>query len=61
MVLFYETGKVAAETSDLNFEDLHGCWGFGVRFHTPAFTAFRVEFAHSEEGNRLILSGGAAF
>jgi hypothetical protein len=61
MVIFYETGKVAADTSDLNFTDLHNCYGFGVRFHTPAFTAFRVEVAHSVESTRLILSGGAAF
>jgi outer membrane protein assembly factor BamA len=61
MVVFYETGKVAANTRDLDFSDLHNCYGIGARFHTPAFTAFRVEFAHSVEGNRIILSGGAAF
>ena len=61
MIIFYETGKVAADTSDLNFNDLHNCYGIGARFHTPAFTAFRVELAHSVEGTRLILSGGAAF
>jgi hypothetical protein len=61
MVVFYETGKVAASAHDLDFTDLHNCWGFGARFHTPAFTAFRVEFAHSVEANRIILSGGAAF
>jgi hypothetical protein len=61
MVVFYESGKVASSAHDLDFTDLHDCWGFGARFHTPAFTAFRVEFAHSVEANRIILSGGAAF
>jgi hypothetical protein len=61
MVIFYEAGKVASSAHDLDFTDLHDCWGFGARFHTPAFTAFRIEFAHSVEANRIILSGGAAF
>jgi len=61
MVVFYETGKVASKVQDLDFTDLHNSYGFGARFHTPAFTAFRVEFAHSVESNRIILSGGAAF
>jgi hypothetical protein len=61
MVLFYETGKVAANRHDLDLNDLHKGYGIGARFHTPAFTVFRVELAHSVEGTRLILSGGATF
>jgi Omp85 superfamily domain len=61
MVVFYEAGKVAAKSSDLDTKDLHRCYGIGARFHSPGFTAFRVELAHSVEGTRIILSGGAAF
>ena len=61
MVVFYEVGKVAAEKSDLDLEDLHDSYGIGARFHGPAFTAFRIELARSNESTRLILSGGAAF
>ena len=61
MAVFYEAGKVAAQTEDLDFKDLHGCWGIGIRFHTPAATPLRIEFAHSEEANRIIFSGGTSF
>jgi hypothetical protein len=61
MLLFYEAGKVANNKNDLDTKNLHKCYGIGARFHTPAFTVFRVELAHSVEGTRIILSGGAAF
>ncbi len=61
MAIFYEVGKVAPETSDLNFEDLHESYGIGVRFHTPYATALRIELARSKEATRIIFSGGPSF
>jgi len=61
MALFYEAGKVAAQSSDLDFNDLHDCWGFGIRFHTPAATPLRIDIARSVEGTRIIISGGTSF
>lgn len=61
MVLFYETGKVASRRSDLDFEDLHDCYGIGLRFHGPTFTAFRIEVARSDEGTRIIIGVGPVF
>jgi outer membrane translocation and assembly module TamA len=61
MAIFYEVGKVANRTGDLDFEDLHDSYGIGARFHGPALTALRIELARSDEGIRLIFSGGAAF
>ncbi len=61
MAIFYEVGKVASRTSDLNFEDLHDSYGIGVRFHTPALTALRIELARSNETTRIIFSGGPSF
>lgn len=61
MVVYYETGKVAARSEDLDFNDLHDTIGFGARFHTLTATPLRIELAHSEEGLRLIFSGGTAF
>jgi hypothetical protein len=59
--IFYETGKVASQKSDLDFNDLHDCYGFGVRFHAPTVTALRIEIARSSETTRLIFSASAPF
>lgn len=59
--IFYEAGKVAARREDLDFNDLHNCWGFGVRFHTFNVTPLRIEYAHSVEADRIIFSGGTSF
>jgi hypothetical protein len=61
MALWYETGKVAADKSDLDLEDLHDCWGIGARFHGPMQTPFRIEIAFSDEATRLIFSAGPSF
>ncbi len=61
MAIFYEAGKVASRTPDLDFNDLHTCWGFGARFHAPASTVLRIEFAHSNETNRIIFGTGLNF
>jgi len=54
--IFYDAGKVVANRSDLNFKDLRGSVGGGLRLHGPRTTAVRVELAHSREGLRFILS-----
>jgi hypothetical protein len=61
MALFYETGKVASRRGDLDFNDLHDCYGIGIRLHGPVFTAFRIEVAKSNEGTRIIFGAGPVF
>ena len=59
--LFYDAGKVAAHTSDLDLNGLTHDYGAGVRFHTPTSTMFRVDVARSPEGIRLVFAGSAPF
>jgi hypothetical protein len=59
--LFYDAGKVAAHTSDLDFKGLKSDYGFGVRFHGPFSTALRVEVARSVEGTRLVFASSPVF
>jgi len=61
MAIFYETGKVASRSSDIDLSDLHNCYGIGARFHAPYSTAFRIELARSKEGTRIIFGGGPVF
>ena len=61
VALFYEAGKVASRTEDLNFTDLHDDFGIGFRFHSPKATMLRIEVAHSNEGTRFIFTVGPAF
>jgi hypothetical protein len=59
--VFYDAGKVAAHTSDLDLQGLTHDYGFGVRFHSPFSTFFRVDLARSPEGLRLVLASSAPF
>jgi hypothetical protein len=59
--LFYDAGKVAARTSDLDLNGLTHDYGAGVRFHSPTSTMFRVDVARSPEGTRLVFAGSAPF
>ena len=61
MAIFYEAGKVANQTEDLDFTGLHHCWGIGARFHAPAATVLRIELAHSNESTRIIFGTGLFF
>lgn len=61
VALYYEAGKVASDTSDLNLNDLHRDFGIGFRFHSPAMTMLRIELAHSKEATRFIFTVGPAF
>jgi outer membrane translocation and assembly module TamA len=59
--VFYDTGKVAARTSDLDFNDLKDDFGFGVRFHGLTATPLRVDLAKSREGFVVVFSSSAVF
>ena len=58
---FYDAGKVAARTADLDLNGLKSDFGFGVRFHGPFATPLRVELARSREGLALVFASSAAF
>jgi surface antigen Omp85-like protein len=59
--LFYDGGKVAARTEDLDFNGLRNDYGFGARFHTPFATVFRIDVARSREGTRLVFATSPVF
>jgi hypothetical protein len=61
MVLFVDSGKVAAEAGDLDLSGMHTDYGIGVRFHAPSDTILRLEYARSSEGNRFIFGVGPNF
>ena len=59
--MFYDAGKVAARTADLDLNDLKSDYGFGVRFHGPLATVLRVDVARSNEGTRLVFAASPVF
>jgi hemolysin activation/secretion protein len=59
--LFYDAGKVAERSTDLDLDGLITDYGFGARFHTLGATFLRVELAHSREGLRLVFASSASF
>jgi hypothetical protein len=59
--VFYDAGKVAARTADLDLNGLKSNYGFGARFHTPLTTPLRVELARSNEGFRFVLTTSPVF
>jgi hypothetical protein len=59
--VFYDTGKVAARTEDLDFTGLRNDYGFGARFHTPFATVFRIDIARSREGTRFVFASSPVF
>ncbi len=59
--VFYDAGKVTAQTSELDLHGLHTDIGFGIRFHGPFTTPLRVEVAKSREGLVFVFSASAAF
>jgi Omp85 superfamily domain len=62
LAFFYDTGKVAARTSDLDFDGLKDDYGVGIRFHGPFTTPLRVEVARSRESNlALVFASSASF
>jgi hypothetical protein len=61
MALFYDAGKVTSRRSDLDLDGLKSDYGIGVRFHSPTFTALRIELAQGNEGLHLVFAGSAPF
>lgn len=61
MAIFVDSGKVAAERRDLDFDNLKTAYGIGFRVHGPTFTPFRLDVAHGDEGFRVHVTGGIAF
>lgn len=59
--VFYDAGKVASRTSDLDFNGLKSNFGFGVRLHGPFATPIRIELAKGNEGLNLVFSSSAVF
>ena len=59
--VFYDAGKVAARTSDLDLNHLKSDYGLGVRFHAPFATVLRVDVARSNEGTRLVFAASPVF
>jgi len=50
MALFVDAGKVAAERSDLDFDNLEASYGLGFRFHSTDAVSLRFDLAFSREG-----------
>ena len=62
LAVFYDTGKVAGRTKDLDFDDLKDDLGLGLRFHGPFATPLRVELATSRESRiSVIFASSASF
>ena len=59
--VFYDAGKVTARKDDLDLHNLKSDVGFGVRFHTPLVSAFRIEVARGNEGTQLIFAAAQVF
>jgi hypothetical protein len=60
--LFYDTGKVAMDRSDLDFNDLEKDYGFGFRFNTDNGIVLRVDAAFgSRDGKHLWIVFGGTF
>ena len=58
---FYDAGKVAPRVEDLDLKDMTHDYGFGVRFHSPVSTFFRVDLSRSPEGLRLVFASSSPF
>ena len=61
VALFVDAGKVVPDTQELNFKDLRGDVGIGLRFHGPKTTPLRIEVANGTDGWQLVFAGTPAF
>jgi hypothetical protein len=59
--VFYDAGKVASRTSDLDLNHLKSDYGFGLRIHAPMATVLRIDVARSTEGTRLVFAASPVF
>ena len=58
---FYDGGKVFRDEDDLDFNDLHNGYGWGMHVHTPFGTYFNIDLAKSEEGVVVHVGSGLGF
>ena len=61
MAFFYDTGMVAPRLDAIALSSFVSDFGVGIRFHAPARTPLRVEFAKGSEGLQLVFAASAAF
>jgi hypothetical protein len=61
LAVFADAGMVAPRFDALTTSKFVSDYGVGVRFHAPARTPLRVEFAKGNEGLRIVFSASAAF
>ena len=59
--VFYDAGKVTAHARDLDLDGLRHDVGFGVRFHGPRSTPWRIDFARGNEGLHMVWAASASF
>jgi hypothetical protein len=59
--VFYDTGKVTAHVRDLDLDGLRHDVGFGIRFHGPRSTPWRIDFAQGNEGLHMVWAASASF
>ena len=59
--VFYDAGKVASRTSDLDLHNLKSDYGFGLRIHAPMATVLRIDVARGTEGTRLVFAASPSF
>ena len=50
MAIFFDAGKVFPRRGELNYSNMEGCGGFGLRFNARNRTFIRMDFAWSHEG-----------
>lgn len=61
VAIFTDAGRVGPTWNDVTSGALRTDYGVGVRFHTPAATALRIELARGNEGMRLVFASSAPF
>jgi len=61
LAAFGDFGQVASSFGHMSFDRFRTAVGAGVRFKTGGVVRFRVDWAVSREGHRLVLSAGPSF
>ena len=59
--VFYDAGKVVADTRDLDLKALKHDAGFGFRFHGPFSTPLRIDLAKGSDGFHIVWAASAVF
>ena len=61
LAVFYDTGKVFADSSEFGFDNLRHTVGFGIRGKSRRRTVFRFDVGKGDEGTHVFLAFGPAF